>query len=94
MFVRLSVLAVLGGSDAVAFLELQTEVLRGEADGGGDVRDALAGLVAQQFVGHVEAHLVDICGQGEAVGIGVEQLVEYVAVDAETLASRSRAMSR
>ena len=35
---------------------------------------------------HVEAHLVDICGQGEAVGVGVEQLVEHVAVDAETLA--------
>ena len=78
---------VVGRGDAVSFFELQTEVLEREAHGGGNAGEARLGRLAEeQVTRHVEPYIIYICRPGEAAGVGVEDLVEYVAVDAKPMA--------
>ena len=74
---------ILGGSDAVAALELLAQVRSSKAHFTGYVGNGHLGVIGEKVVGLLHTDGIDELGEGHAVGVSRQQVVQTMATDAE-----------
>lgn len=78
--------AVFGRGDAIAALKLLAQVWSGEAHLASHISNSHLRMVGQQVVSHLHADSVDVLWEGHATGVGIEQVVQMMTANVETVA--------